>query len=468
MIFLYIFIGLAIALYCLALWWFSSRTANLRFDMKKLKNAPWKLGPDFLWGSATSSHQVEGYGTNNNWYRFESAVDEEGRPRILNGQKAGIASDHWHRYQEDIQLMKDLSLNAYRFSVEWSKIEPQRGQFDESALEHYEQVVDELRANGIEPMVTLHHFTNPIWFEEQGAFLQEDSPDIFARFVEKVVARLGSKVKFWCTINEPSIYSLWGYFKAHFPPAVKDPQIVGRVFLNLMRAHTAAYQTIKKLQPQAQVGLVINLVIFDSPNRWNLLDVFLARSYNRSLNAAPLTYLVYGLFNFSIPGAARVTYSGDIKDDFDFIGLNYYTRFFQRFAPASDGYAKDLLKAPPEKLTDMRWEIYPEGLYRCLKFITGYTSKPIYITENGIADDSDTKRARFIEDHLLVLNKAVSDGMDVKGYFYWSLLDNFEWAFGFERRFGLYHVDYATQKRTLRDGSKKYPEMIRRSLAQKS
>ena len=178
---------------------------------------------EFLWGSATSSHQVEGNCTNNNWYKFESAVDEEGKPRILNGQKAGIASDHWNRYKEDIRLMKALSLNAYRFSVEWSKIEPEQGKYDEKALDHYEQVVDELLANGIEPMVTLHHFTDPLWFEAQGAFLQENSPEIFAGFVEKVVARLGSRVKLWCTINEPSVYAMQGYLQDAFSPRRERP-----------------------------------------------------------------------------------------------------------------------------------------------------------------------------------------------------------------------------------------------------
>jgi beta-glucosidase len=254
-----------------------------------------------------------------------------------------------------------------------------------------------------------------------------------------------------------------GYLKAHFPPAVKDPRHVGIVFRNLLRAHTAAYQRIKKLAPQAQVGLVAALVLYDPPNEWNLLDVILARSFNKGLNESHLTYLVDGIFNFSIPGAARVSYTNGIKDAFDFVGLNYYTRFFQGLRFSKDGPLGEIIKAPPERLTDMRWEIYPEGLYRTLKMITRFTSKPIYITENGIADDSDTRRAGFIEDHLFILNKAVADGMNIKGYFYWSLLDNFEWAFGFERRFGLYQVDYATQKRTLREGSKKYPEIIRKS-----
>ncbi len=459
-----LFIPLAIVvLYFGVLLSFTDFDASLRFDFHKLKSSPLHFGKDFLWGSATAAHQVEGNCTNNNWFQFESAVDERGNPRISNYQRAGIACDHWNRYKEDIQLMKALSLNAYRFSVEWSKIEPKPGVFDETVLDHYEKVVDELLANGIEPMVTLHHFTNPIWFEEQGAFLQENSPEIFANFVQRVVQRLGPKVKLWCTINEPSIYAVLGYFTAEFPPAEKDAKKAVLVFRNLLRAHTAAYTVIKKLEPQAQVGLVVNISIFDPPNRWNVLDVLLAHLLNKNLNEVHFPYLVDGRFNFSLPGLASESYTSGVREAFDFVGLNYYTHFHRRFNPFSEELFTEVTRLPPEELTDMGYEIYPEGLYRALKLITRYTSKPIYITENGIADNSDTKRAKFIEDHLSVVNKAIADGMNIKGYFYWSLMDNFEWAHGFEKRFGLYHVDFATQKRTLRQGSLKYLEIIQKS-----
>lgn len=203
--------------------------------------------------------------------------------------------------------------------------------------------------------------------------------------------------------------------------------------------------------------------IYDPPNRWNLLDVVVANLLNKSLTESHFTYLVDGRFDFSIPGLARESYTSGVKEAFDFVGLNYYTRFHRRFNPFSEEQFVEITKAPPERLTDMGYEIYPEGLYRALKLIAGYTSKPIYITENGIADDSDTKRAEFIEDHLLVVNKAIAEGINVKGYFYWSLMDNFEWAYGFEKRFGLYHVDYGTQERTLCQGSRKYLEIIQKS-----
>src|SRR4030042_617441 len=226
---------------------FMNKKESASLDVEKLKNEPWRFGRDFLWGSATAAHQVEGYCTNNNCSRFEPARDEQGRPRILDGQRAGVCCDHWNLYKHDIGLMKALSLNAYRFSVEWSKIEPEPGKYDEAVLDHYEDVVDELRKNVIEPMITLHHFTDPIWFEDQGAFLQENSPEIFAGFVEKVIRRLGSKVKLWCTINEPTVYAMQGYLKGRFPPALKAPDKVGVVLRNLLRAPPAAYRRIKEV-----------------------------------------------------------------------------------------------------------------------------------------------------------------------------------------------------------------------------
>ncbi|MBN1374516.1 MAG: family 1 glycosylhydrolase [Dehalococcoidia bacterium] len=439
---------------------FLDRDIFLRFDYKKLKTIPWKFGQKFLWGSATAAYQVEGNCFNTNWRQFESAIDEQGNPKIEDGQQAGAACDEWNLYKEDIQLMKDISINSYRFSVEWSKIEPRPAEFDEAALDHYEQMVDELLSNGIEPMVTLHHFTNPIWFEDDGGFLQDNSPEIFARFTEKVVQRLGTKVNLWCTINEPAIYALFGYFTAEFPPGLKDAKKAARAYLNMLHAHAAAYKTIKKMKPEASVGLVIHVALFDPPHWWSLLDLLIARMLNANMNESHFEYITRGRFEFSLPGVVHETFEGGDKQTFDYVGLNYYTNHFRVFKPRDKEQFIEITKAPQSELTDMGWTIYPEGLYRSIKMIRRYTNKPIYITENGIADAADNKRAHYIEDHLLVLNKAVADGFDVRGYYYWSLLDNFEWAKGFKKRFGLYHVDFNTQKRTLYEGSKKYTEII--------
>ncbi len=436
--------------------------SNLSFETSELNNIPLKVPSGFLWGSATSAYQAEGNCFNSNWFLFESEKDENGKPRIKDGQKAGIAADHWNRYKEDIQLMKSLGLNAYRFSIEWSKLEPEEGKFDEAVLDHYEKVIDELRENKIEPMITLHHFTNPIWFEKQGAFTKDNSPKIFARYVAKVFKRLGKKVNYWITINEPTVYAFNGYFFGEFPPAEKNMDKAALVFRNILIAHSEAYLAIKQINLNAKVGIATAIYAFDPNSWWNIADVIGAYYANRNMNEVVLDYITNGRFDFYFPTISKLEYQSDVINSFDFVGVNYYTRFVIRFNPFNDKSYQEVKNTFAEYVTDMSWEIYPEGLYKALKLVSTFTNKPIFITENGIADDGDTKRPSFIKNHLLVMNKAIADGMNVNGYFYWTLMDNFEWAQGFSKRFGLYKVDFNTQERTLREGSKVYPEMIKK------
>jgi len=452
-----------VLLYAIAILWFRDPDTVLVLDRNSLRNESLRFGKDFLWGASTSAYQVEGNCTNCNWSQFETTLDPQGHPRIARGQICGPAADHWNRYKEDILLLKELHLTAFRFSVEWSKVEPEEGVFADSVLDHYERVVDELRASGIEPFITLHHFTNPLWFDRKGGFERDDSPEILARFAAKVVQRLGSKVRFWSTINEPNIYAVEGYFRGTFPPAQHDPKKAILVFRNLLRAHTACFQAIKQVRPEAHVGLLANIFVFDPPERWNLLDVMLAHYLNEAFSVSVIDYLTTGVFDFSLPGVGSEHFDSGVREAFDFVGLNYYSRLLYHFDLFTEEKMVAVQYLPRAELTDKGWEIYPEGLYRALRMISSRTAKPIYITENGIADDSDLKRASFIEDHLLVTNRAIHDGMNVKGYFYWSLMDNFEWVDGFDVRFGLYAVDFATQKRTLRKGSLKYKEIIMQS-----
>jgi beta-glucosidase len=451
-------------LYAIAILLFKDPGTAFVLDRNSLRNDSLCFGKDFLWGASTSAYQIEGYCTNCNWSQFETTLDAQGHPRIAHGQRCGRAADHWNRYKEDIQLLKEMHLNAFRFSIEWSKVEPEENVFEDSVLDHYERVVDELHANGIEPLITFHHFTNPLWFDRKGGFERDDSPEVLARFAAKVVQRLGSKVRFWSTINEPNVYAVEGYFRGTFPPAQHDPAKALVVFRNLLRAHTACYQAVKKICPEAQVGLLANIFVFDPPERWNLLDVMLAHYLNRAFSVSVIDYLNTGVFDFSLPGVGSGHFDSGVAGAFDFVGLNYYSRLQYHFDPFAEEKMIPVQRHPREELTDKGWEIYPEGLYRALQMISSRTEKPIYITENGIADDSDLKRASFIEDHLLVANRAIRDGMHVKGYFYWSLMDNFEWVDGFDVRFGLYAVDYVTQGRTLRKGSLKYREMIDQAL----
>ncbi len=415
----------------------------------------------FLWGTATSSHQVEGGSTRNNWTAFEDAKDAGGRPRITGGQRSGRACEHWERYREDIRLMTDIGLNAYRFSVEWSKIEPEEGVFDGEVLKHYEGLVDALLASGITPMITLHHFTNPLWFENRGGFLSEDSPDVFARFARVVYKRLSDRVPLWCTINEPAVFAVNGYFTGEFPPAHHSARSAAAVLRNLLRTHSAVYAACKTINPTPAVGIATNMFDFEPASAWNPLDVAIARIADRNLNDAILEYLADGRFRFGFPGVVRERIDANGDHGCDFVGLNYYTRFFLHWSPLRPGVVLPVTKHNAGSITDMGWEIHPAGLGRMLDRIARSTSKPIFVTENGLADDSDTLREAFINDHLAVVEKKVTEGLDLRGFFFWTLMDNFEWAHGFSKRFGLYHVDFNTQKRTLRRGSGAYGEYIR-------
>jgi beta-glucosidase len=405
---------------------------------------------DFLWGSATSSHQVEGSCTNNNWARFEHENGPGGVPRIADGRGAGIACDHWNRFREDIALMKDLGLNAYRFSVEWSKIEPEEGRFDEAALDHYNEVLAALQQAEIAPMVTLHHFTNPLWFEDRGAFSTEEAPELFGLFVERVVESLGRQVRFWCTINEPTVYAVNGYVTGEFPPGIRDPRKALRVLRNTLRAHGVAYCCIKRRFPESLVGLPLSIFILRPARKNNVFDRCRVKLADYLVHTSILRYISTGRFHVVVPGLVWETIRGGDGPLHDFVGLNYYTRFFLSFDRGGHAGVRPDPVPDPEHATDMGWEIYPEGLYSSLQLIRKFTGKPIYVTENGIADEADTRRGPFISAHLKMLERAMTEGIDVRGYFYWSLLDNFEWAHGFTKRFGLYEVNFTTQERKLR------------------
>lgn len=411
---------------------------------------------------ATAAYQVEGNCDNNNWSAWENARDENGKPRIKNGRRAELACDHWNRYREDILLMQELGVKAYRFSVEWSKIEPREGEFDEAALQHYREVCDALLAAGLTPMVTLHHFTHPIWFEQKGAFEKAENIPLWIRFCEKVFQTLQDKVDLWCTINETEVFASQGYFQGVFPPGKKDPQLTGEVLKNLLEAHVQVYQAIKRLPGggKARLGLVKDIFQFDPNSRWNFWDWLVSRKLNDLFTDSILEYFRTGHFEFSIPGMVNLEhFNAEAPRTLDFIGLNYYSHFRVKFQfnPQEFFTFKFL---PDEIMTDMPYPIYAEGFYRALKTLA-QLQKPIYITENGIADAKDDRRELFIRRYLYALSQAIKEGCDVRGYFYWSLLDNFEWAEGYDMKFGLYEVDFTTQKRELREGAKYFVNVVK-------
>jgi beta-glucosidase len=443
---------------------FQNSRPQLKWDWSKIDTKKVTFPKDFLWGTATAAHQVEGNNTNNQWYLWESTIDANGKPMIAGGQRAGLACDHWRRYPQDIRIMQNFGLNSYRFSVEWSRIEPQEGVFDTLAIRHYQDVCDSLIAKGIIPMVTLHHFTNPIWFEKKGAFEKKENIADFIRFTEVVYMALKDRVNLWCTINEPAVYVVAGYFQGANPPGKKDTKLAAIVLRNILEAHVQAYWKIKSLPggEQAKVGLVKNMTQADPYNKWNPGDWIFANLIEGVFNGTTLNFLKTGKYRFVMPTMAKlIEENPKAVGSMDFIGLNYYSHYNYKFSFNLDkAFQAHLL--PDEIKTDMDYASYPEGFYRAIKTVSEF-GVPIYITENGIADAKDDRRELFINQYLYVVSKAIADGYNIKGYYYWSLMDNFEWSLGYEMKFGLFGVDMPTQTRYLKKGAQRYRDIIKES-----
>ena len=388
-------------------------------------------------------------------------MDKDGNYRIHNNQKSGLAADHWNKYPQDIQLMNKLGVNAYRFSVEWSKIEPSQGIIDYEVIKHYRNLCDSLIKNNITPVITLHHFTNPIWFENLGAFENENNIKYFIDFAKLTFQELNDLVSIWCTFNEPAVYVAQGYFNGIFPPGKKDPTLAGIVSKNIYNAHVQLYHELKSLNAadNVKIGIVKNIFQFDPLSKWNLLDWISSKILNNVYTNDPISFLKTGIFNFSLPGAKKINEKNNSAiNSIDFIGLNYYSRMHVKGHLNSEN--PFTFEVRDEDIqTDMNYPLYAEGFYRALKTISKL-NVPIYVTENGVADKNDSIREEFISKYLFAMYKAIKEGIDIRGYFYWSLIDNFEWAEGYDMKFGLYEVDFKTQKRKLREGSKHFIDIM--------
>jgi beta-glucosidase len=327
-------------------------------------------------------------------------------------------------------------------------------------------VLDTLRSLDIEPFVTTLHFTIPRWFADVGGFEKEENIRHYCNFVQLLISEYSSKIRFWCTINEPNIYASFAYVIGEYPPAKKNVGMAFRVLSNLLKAHGRAYRLIKAHRSDTQVGLVVHLPVFAPLRKGSMLDKLSARMADWIFNGIILEALSTGKIHFPVGWFERHDY---IKGSSDFIGLNYYVRMFaspkHAVATALNFLDTDLgafQRTGSERLTQSGWTVYPKGLYKCLKRLHTTLGLPLYVTENGIATDDDEWRKIFIRKHLRQVHKALEKGIDVRGYFYWSNLDNFEWSFGFEPRFGLVHVDYANDcKRTVRDSAWYYAEIIK-------
>lgn len=402
-------------------------------------NAPnvFRFPTGFLWGAATASHQVEGGNRHNDWWELEQA----GRLPHASGE----ACRHYERYESDFDLARSLGHNAHRLSLEWSRIEPTPGTWDDTELEHYANVLAALRARGIEPVVTLHHFTNPAWFARRGGWTRSDSVALFTRYVEHVATRLAGKVRYWLTVNEPTVYAKHAYVAGDWPPCQRNAWwSAASATYHLCRAHVAAYRVLHARNPDAMVGIAHSAPYVAACNPDSAADRRAACLRDFALNEV--------VFRMIGRRPAAVL---------DFIGLNYYARQLVRVRGAS-GLArlfgtecKDDHHGTPRWFTTLGWEVHAPGLRRVLERFGRY-GVPLMVTENGIATTDEAQREEYLQTHLQALGQSVAEGIPVLGYLYWTLMDNFEWAEGRNARFGLIAVDFDTQVRTVRPAAQAF------------
>jgi beta-glucosidase len=406
---------------------------------------------DFLWGTATSAYQVEGLNTNSDWWAWEQ---EPGR--ILEGHKSGLACDWWANAEADLDLAAEMGTNAHRLSLAWERIEPEPSVFDNAALDRYRQILQGMIDRGIEPMVTLHHFSNPQWLTEKGDFNSGVVADYFQRYTAKVVATLGDLVAKWITINEPMVYVFLRYLDNKFPQPSENGFLGARSAVrNLLRCHAVAYHTIKEKYPQAPVSVAKSLQIFEAPPGGSSLDNWWAGQVSRIFNHTWMQSMVSGKLQRPF-GGGRIPH---LENSFDFVGINYYTRHYVTFPPRNGFLVNDWGREA--QVSDGNYgEVYPYGLYRVIRQVLRY-KKPIYITENGLPDRQDLLRPAFIMDHLRQIWHAISFCYPVMGYYHWTLVDNFEWERGWTQRFGLVALDPETQERTWRPSGHLYRDICR-------
>jgi beta-glucosidase len=423
-----------------------------------MNHREWAFPEHFLWGTATAAHQVEGNNSHNDWWAFEQ------RPgAIWHGDRSGLACDWWRNAERDFDMMAEMGHNTHRLSVEWSRIEPEEGVSDASAIARYREMLAGLRRRGIEPMVTLFHFSSPLWLARQGGWRNPAVVDHFRRFVRHTVEHLGDLVRLWCTINEPNVYAALGYLLGEYAPGEKSLVLYFRVLRHLLQAHAAAYRVIHALDGNAQVGLVKNVQIFDPLRPDDKVAGRIAGLVDSLFNRITLEAAMDG--RLRLPLGLGLTPYGPLVDSLDFWGLNLYSRQRVNLRGRGKGLDNLLQPTPGAQVSDSGrngtyGEVYPAGMYRALKRLAGL-GKPIYVTENGLPDADDDQRPRFLLNYLAQLQRAIAEGVDVRGYYHWTFTDNFEWAEGWALRFGLVALDEKSQMRTPRPSARLFTEIIR-------
>ncbi len=415
--------------------------------MDKYKN---QFPKNFLWGASTASHQVEG-GNHNQWSVWElqyaqdlakTAKDRLGWMPNWEHIKAqaedpdnyisGRGVDHYKKYKEDFKLVKQLNLNSFRFGIEWSRLEPQEGKWDPAAFDYYRSYIKELKKQGIEPMLNIWHWTLPVWFADRGGFKKGENLKYWDRFVTKVSEEFAPLVRNIITINEPNVYTSHSYAMGWWPPQEKNWLNASFVIWNLVRAHKRAYRILKKRKPSLNIGVATQLANIQAKRPHNIIDQVMTK------------WMRY-FWNW--------WFLNRINKYQDFVGFNFYF---------SD-YYRGVRRANPEVPTnDLGWYMEPEGLYQLILRVWARYQKPIIVTENGVADSDDQYRQWWLEETIVAMEKALSEGVKLVGYYHWSLLDNFEWAFGWWPNFGLVKVDRKTMRRELRPSAKWFAKEVKR------
>lgn len=431
----------------------------------------------FAWGTATASYQIEG------------AWNEDGRGlsiwdtfcrqpgKIANGETGDVTVDHYHRWQEDLDIMTELGLGAYRFSIAWPRILPQgRGMVNPAGLDFYERLVEALLARGITPFVTLYHWDLPQALQDRGGWPNRDTAHYFADYVHVVARRLGDRVKHWITHNEPQVTAMAGHLIGIHAPGIQDPKQALATLHHLLLSHGYGVEVLRDAAPDAQVGITLNMSPVH-PATDREADQQAARRVDGLNNRLFLDLVLRGCYpEDMLPWIGQ--YLPPMEPDdlpriaapIDFLGVNYYTRAVVRHSPSAGLLHAAHVQPEGNEYSDM-WEIYPPGLYELLtRVYADYRPACMYITENGIpvpdvltpdGQVHDPRRTRYLRDHIAQVHRAIQAGVPMRGYFVWSLMDNFEWAHGYNMRFGLVYVDYATLKRTIKDSGLWYARAVR-------
>ena len=408
-----------------------------------MPEATYRFPKGFLWGSATSSHQVEGHQTNNNWCAWEN---EQGR--IFNGQRAGAACDWWNgRWKEDLSNAANNGQNSHRLSIEWSRIQPTPDHWDASAIDFYREMLKGAHLLGLTPLVTLHHFTDPLWIYEAGGWEDDATIHYFAAFVRKAAAAFKDLTNLWITINEPAVYAFSGYLEGSFPPGKSNLGAAYKVMRNLLRGHAAAYKIIHEIQEDANVGYAKNYRGFQPSRAWYPPDQWITNFSSKNFNGAFSNALVDGKFKFGLQSETIPEAIGTQ----DFVGLNYYSTDKVRFKPflAKDLFHKRYYEDGAQLSETGYIANVPTGMFSALKWAHQF-DLPIYVTENGVEDSMDSMRPAYLVEHLHQVWRAANFNWRLKGYFHWSQVDNFEWERGWSQRFGLWRLERETQERTRR------------------